>query len=511
MATDRETLSVVDHAWLRMDRPTNLMMICGLMTFAGKLDLVRLKAVVRERMLCFHRFRQRVGWEGGEVYWETDPGFDLDWHVRQLALPRGAGQRGLDKLAGDLVSTALDPSKPMWQMHLIDVDASHSALMLRIHHCYGDGFALAHVMGALTDSSATHHALPSPDLDGTPPPRAAWEKMLGQVTELAGDGVRLARTAYALAADWSGHPDHALAAARRGVNLATELAVIAAMEPDCPTRFKGPLGVMKRVASARSLALDEVKAVASALSCSVNDVLLSCVTAALRRYLVDQDDAVQGVEMRALVPVNLRPPGPVQELGNHFGLVFLGLPLGEPDALRRTRAIHERMEALKHSQQATVALGILACMGAAPDGLRETLVQALAANASAVITNVRGAPEARYLGGQRIARQVFWVPQSGGIGLGISILSYAGQINLGVVADVQRVPDPEALANHIGTEFEALLLRCLTMPWPARFAADVGQAAVTTAPKPKRSSNRTTRTTGATGTTKRPPAQQGTD
>lgn len=491
MAAEREALSVVDHAWLRMDRPTNLMMICGLMTFAGRMDLVRLKTVVRQRMLSFHRFRQRVVWDGGDAYWETDAGFDLDWHVRQLALPRGAGQRGLDRLTGELASTALDPSKPMWQMHVIDVDANHSALMLRIHHCYGDGFALAHVMGALTDSSATHHGLPSPDLDGTPPPRAAWEKVLGQVTELAGDGVRLARSAYGLAADWSGHPAHALAAARRGIDLAAELGVIAAMEPDCPTRFKGPLGVMKRVACARTLALDEVKAVASALSCSVNDVLLSCVTAALRSYLLDQGDPVEGVEMRALVPVNLRPPGPVQELGNHFGLVFLGLPLGEADALRRTREVHARMEALKHSQQATVALGILACMGAAPDGLRETLVQALAANASAVITNVRGAPQARYLAGQRIDRQVFWVPQSGGIGLGISILSYAGQINLGVMADVQRVPDPEVLASHVVTEFESLLLRCLTMPWPGRLAADVGKAAVTTSPRRKRGAAKT--------------------
>ncbi len=497
MGSEREPLSVIDHAWLRMDRPTNLMMICGLMTFGGRLDLVRLKGVVRERMLCFHRFRQKVGWDGGIAYWETDAAFDLDWHVRQLALPRGAGQRGLDRLAGELVSTALDPTKPMWQFHLIDVDAGHSALMLRIHHCYGDGFALSHVMGALTDSSPGHHGLPSPDLDGTPPPRAAWEKMLGQVTELAGDGVRLARTAYSLAADWSGHPEHALAAARRGIDLAAELGVIAAMEPDCATRFKGPLGVMKRVACAGPLALDEVKAVANALSCSVNDVLLSCVTAALRGYLLDQGDAVDGVEMRALVPVNLRPPGPVMELGNHFGLVFLGLPLGEADALRRTRLVHERMEALKHSQQATVALGILACMGAAPAGLRETLVQALAANASAVVTNVRSAPETRYLAGQRIERQVFWVPQSGGIGLGISILSYAGQVNLGVVADVQRVPDPEVLARHMVTEFESLLLRCLTMPWPARLAADVGKAAITAMPRRKRKTANTVAKTAA--------------
>jgi WS/DGAT/MGAT family acyltransferase len=192
------------------------------------------------------------------------------------------------------------------------------------------------------------------------------------------------------------------------------------------------------------------------------------VTAALRAYLLEQGDLVEGVEVRALVPVNLRPPGPVTELGNRFGLVFLSLPIGEENPIDRLLEVRKRMGDLKNSRQATVALGILASMGVAPIAVKEKILETLAANASAVITNVRGPQEPRYLAGKRITRQVFWVPQSGGIGMGISILSYAGKIDFGVVTDVKRVPDPTALVKRFISEFDALLEWSLMMPWPDR-------------------------------------------
>jgi WS/DGAT/MGAT family acyltransferase len=266
-------------------------------------------------------------------------------------------------------------------------------------------------------------------------------------------------------------PLSALDAARSGAGLVVEAGVIAAMAPDAPTRLKGELGVMKRVAWAAPLALSEVKAVAGVLACSVNDVLVAGITGALRGYLQDQGDAVAGQQVRALVPVNLRPPGPLTDLGNRFGMVFLTLPIGIDDPVERVFAVQRRMALLKQSQQAQVALAILAGMGVAPEFLKERILAALAANASMVITNVRGPQEPHYLAGRRITRQMFWVPQSGGIGLGISILSYAGEVSCGVVADVRRMPDPADFAVRFGQQFEALLLRTLMMPWPGQGGA----------------------------------------
>lgn len=463
-----EPLSAVDAAWLRMDRPTNLMMVCGMMLFAERVDLKTLKFVVGSRMLCFHRFRQRVAVGGGAPRWESDPNFDIDWHVRRIGLPDGGhtqNAHSLEEIAGDLISTPLDPTKPMWQFHLIDGVNGGSAILIRIHHCYGDGFALMHVIESITDIDPGKPRLAN-ELASAGPSRGAWERVLGPVTETVGDTLRAALAVADLGRDLFAHPARAIDYARIGADLAYEAAVIAGMTPDSATRLKGALGVMKRTAWSKPLSLLEAKAVAQAFECSVNDVLVSCATGALRNYLLEQGEQVEDAEVRALVPVNLRPPGPITELGNCFGLVFLSLPIGIEGQAERVREVHERMEALKRSQQPRVALGILAGMGVAPDFLKERVLEALAANASAVITNMRGPDAPRYIAGKRIARQMFWVPQSGGIGIGLSILSYAGAVSFGVVTDARRVPNPDVIAEQFTLEFETVLLSALMMPWP---------------------------------------------
>lgn len=458
---DQERLSSVDAAWLRMDRPTNLMMICGVMMFSGRLELHLLRQVICLRLLCFHRFSQRVVDRGFYAYWETDTNFELDWHVRQIALPGAAGSAELEEVVSDLISTPLDPSKPMWQFHLIEKADGESALILRIHHCYGDGFALMHVIMSMTDADLNLSHRHAEDIVERDNKRSAWERLLGPVTEVIGDVGRFAVDVAGRGRDWISNPSHALEFAKAGVDLAAEAAFIANMTPDSHTRFKGALGVMKRVAWATPISLFEVKALAEALACSINDVLLACVSGALRCYLQEQGDAVDQLEMRAMVPVNLRAPGPISALGNHFGLVFMQLPINVADPLERVSVVRARMAELKHSQQPTVALGILAGMGVAPSVIRERVLEVLAANASVVLTNMPGAREARYLAGQRISQQVFWVPQSGGIGVGMSILSYAGKIDFGVVSDLKRVPDPATIARLFTKQFETLLLTVL--------------------------------------------------
>ncbi len=455
---DQERLSSVDAAWLRMDRPTNLMMICGVMTFSSRLDLKQLREVICFRLLCFHRFRQRVIERGLFAYWETDLNFDVNWHVRQMALPGAAGDKELTEIVGDLISTPLDSSKPMWQFHLIEIANGGSALVLRIHHCYGDGFALMHVVMSMTDIEPDQTRRQVEDIIPHDTSRSAWERILGPITETIGDAGRIAMDAVETGCEWVKNPSSAVDFAKTGLGLLGEAAVIANMTPDSHTRFKGPLGIMKRVAWAKALSLFEVKALSEALACSINDVLLACVSGALRSYLLEQGDAVEQLDIRAMVPVNLRAPGPITDLGNHFGLVFLSLPISIADPLERVLTVQARMAELRHSQQPMVALGILAGMGIVPSAIRERVLEALAANASAVMTNMPGSREPRYLANKCITQQIFWVPQSGGIGIGISILSYAGKINFGVVSDLKRVPDPDAIVRLFTEQFEALLL-----------------------------------------------------
>ncbi len=221
----------------------------------------------------------------------------------------------------------------------------------------------------------------------------------------------------------------------------------------------------KRAAWAQPLPLDEVKVMGKALGCSINDVLLSMATGALRDYLEEHGESVDGIEIRAVVPVNLRPPGKAHELGNQFGMVFLDLPIGIDHPMERLYELRRRMGALKGSYQPLIALGLLSAVGYGPRLIQEQVLGLLSQSASAVMTNVPGPANPLYFAGKRIAELNFWVPQSGGIGMGVSILSYNGRIQFGVITDVGLVPDPESLVSRFALEYEKLLWLTLMSPW----------------------------------------------
>lgn len=464
--SERASLSALDAAWLRMDRPSNRMIICGMLLFDERVDFAALRTVVMGRMLRFHRLRQRVREDFTGWHWEDDDAFDLDWHLRHVALPADPG--ALEAAAAELMATPLDAARPMWQLHLLDggggAGGAASALMLRIHHCYGDGFALLHVVAAMTDADPAH--APSEAPADALPARPAWASALGAPGAAVADALRGGMAVLEAGSALLLSPWQALARAQQWTGYLEQAGVIAAMQPDSATRLKGPLGGIKRLAWAPPLSLFEVKALAEALACSVNDVLLGCVAGALRAWLFDCGDAVAGVQLRALIPVNLRAEDPVVELGNGFGMVFLELPLDIADPLERLREVHGRMRALRDAGQAEVSVAVLSTMGVAPEFLKEQMLEALSANASIVISNVHGPDTPRWLAGARIARELFWVPQAGGIGAGISLFSYAGEVSFGIVADAHRVGEPGRIAAAFADEFEILLLTALLAPWP---------------------------------------------
>src|SRR5438067_1017192 len=147
-----------------------------------------------------------------------------------------------------------------------------------------------------------------------------------------------------------------------------------------------------------------------------------------------------GVAIRASVPVNLRPLDRAHELGNAFGLVFLTLPIGIADPARRLRAIKKEMDGLKQSPEALVAFGVLSLMGLAPVEIEQAGLRFFGSKATAVLTNVPGPRQPLYLAGRKIGKVMFWVPQSGHLGIGISIISYEGGVMLGIATDARPEP-----------------------------------------------------------------------
>ena len=366
----REPMSKVDTAWLRMERPTNLMMITGVLMFAGPLDAVRIRKLLADRFLAYRRFGQRAVQSASGAWWETDEDFDIDWHVRVAALPGARDKPALETFVSELTSTPLDHAKPLWQFHVVENYLGGGVLIARIHHCYADGLALVQVLLSLTDTAA--HPKAHAELAKT------WLKrdrggVLERLLEPGQAGLQkllaAGEKAWEKIAGMLADPSVAAEFAREGSEITRELAIAITLPDDPITAFKGPLGVDKRVAWAEPLPLDEVKTLGRAFGCTVNDVLLACAAGALRGYLRDAGDDVDGLTIRATVPVNLRPLEHAKKLGNHFGLVFLDLPIGEPNPLRRLERVAACMRDLKGRRQAIVAFGLLAALGMAPAAL----------------------------------------------------------------------------------------------------------------------------------------------
>ena len=453
----RKPLSSVDTAWLRMEDPTNLMMISGVMVFGAPMDYERLKATIEYGLLRFDRFRQRVVQPVlGGLYWEDDPDFDLNYHLQRATLPPPADQASLQDLASVLASRQLDFSRPLWQFHLVEDYAEGSALICRLHHCIGDGLALVYVLLSLTDTT--------PDAPlRIDPPRLRRRRRQGPLSRLSHParaalkttrkaGEALVQQCQEMRAD----PARVADLARTGARGTTALARLLLLWPDPKTVYKGELGVPKRAAWSEPLALKEVKAIGKGLGGTVNDVLLTAMSGALRRYLQGRGEQVDGLNFRAVVPVNLRQPGTEAELGNKFGLVFLPLPIGIAEPGARLCELKRRMDALKDSLEAPVAFGILTAIGMAPETIQDVVVDIFGMKGTAVMTNVIGPRMQLYLAGAPLDSLMFWVPQSGHLGMGVSIISYAGRVWMGVITDQGLVPDPDAIVAAFHTEFDEL-------------------------------------------------------
>jgi diacylglycerol O-acyltransferase / wax synthase len=462
----REPMSNVDTAWLRMESPTNLMMITGVWMLGRKLALKKLKQVITSRFLAFRRFRQKAVDDGSAAYWQTDADFDIDWHVQRAVLPGKADKIELENFVSELASTPLDHARPLWQWHLVENYDGGCAVIPRIHHCYADGMALMQVVLSLTDAAARpSERSPLTKVWKPHDQGSIFERLLQPARAGLGKVLELGGKAIEKGGELLRDPAQVAAIAKESGEITRELAIALSLSDDPPTAFKGTLGGTKRCAWADPLPLEEVKAIGKMLGCTVNDVLLACASGALRSYLRAIGEDVDGLTIRATVPVNLRPLEHAKKLGNHFGLVFLDLPIGEANPLRRLERVAASMRGLKRSRQAVLTFGLLAAVGMAPVAVQRLALEYFSRKATAVATNVPGPQMPLYLGGCEVREMMFWVPQNGTVGMGLSILSYNGRVHFGVIADARLVPDPEPLAQRFSREVEKLTLIALMEDW----------------------------------------------
>ncbi len=473
MSQSAERMSRVDTAWLRMDNDVNLMMIVGVWLLQPGITHEALCQRVQDKLLKYDRFRQRVVQDAVGANWVEDEHFDIGRHVVREALEPRSGQSIRDALqerVGELATTPLDDRHPLWQFHLIEHYDGGSAMIARVHHCIGDGIALISVVLSITDGGSE----PPQRRERERPDEAHEEDWLSEavlkpLTDITVKAIGMYGSGVSKSMEMLANPQQpllgSLDAARVGYQVVNDVGALLLMPDDSPTALKGkPIG-KKVVAWSEPMPLDRVKAIGKGLGCSINDVLLACVAGAIGAYLREQGEDPSGKEIRAMVPVNLRPLEEAWKLGNRFGLAPLVLPIGIDNPIERVYAVRRRMSELKGSYQPLLAFAVLAVAGLLIKPVQDALLGVFAKKSTAVMTNVPGPGKALSLCGSTIRQNMFWVPASGDIGMGVSILTYDGGVQFGLITDAQLCAHPQKIIDRFEPEFEKLLLLTLMLPW----------------------------------------------
>jgi WS/DGAT/MGAT family acyltransferase len=397
------------------------MVISSALSLEGRLSYDEVLTLVEQRLLAKHeRFRLRVVESRiplAAPHWEPDPHFDVRCHVHHVRLPEPGGDRELTDLVSDLMSARLDPTRPLWQLFVVDDALGGTALVSRLHHCLADGVALMRVLLGLCDEPTSETA------------------------QVGLSRARPRRDVTALAA--------------RAASYASTMGRLLLLPADPPTSLRGALGTRKRALRAEVLPLAQLKAAAKQRGGTLNDALSACVAGALRSALMRAGTVADHLSLRAMVPVFLRDADDAG-LGNHFGLVFLALPVGVADREARFQAVKRGMDAIKHDDDATIAFAVLDAMGVASEELEHIGLELFSRKASLLTSNVPGPRARRHLCGHPIEDISVWAPVSGSMGVGITAVSYGDQLRVTLHADAGLALDLDHLRDALVTEAREL-------------------------------------------------------
>jgi diacylglycerol O-acyltransferase len=438
-----EALTAADSAWLRVDRDHNQMIITALLVLDDRLDYDVVQQRLAQRLRVYPRLSKRIvppRFGIGAPRWEEDPGFHIHRQTERVQLPGAADQGALEGFIGTLMDKSFDPSHPLWRIYYVDnfVRAPHAehpaflekklegaALVIRVHHCIADGIALLGVLLSLADE---------PPEIRFPTAGAAWAKSGGRASQLEKlqqwVGVTL-RGSIRFLRFWTGRSDP-------------------------KTRFRSPLGERKHAALSKPIPLARIKDIGRALGGTVNEVLISAAAGALGHAVREDATFHERLVMRGVVPVNLRGEEDLTELGNRFGLVFMPMPVGIRDAAARLGEVRRAMDDIKSSPEALGWFALLRALGRVPSWIEALGVELFSRKASLVITSLAGPPEALHFCGTKIDQVMFWVPSAGNVGLGMSMLTYDNEVQLGVATDANQHANPNEIVEAFEREIERL-------------------------------------------------------
>jgi WS/DGAT/MGAT family acyltransferase len=457
MAGSDRRMSALDAAFFHLERTGQLLHVGGIYTVEGGLDFERLRADLAARLHLIPRYTERVvpvPLNLAHPTWEPDPGFNIRHHVLRHTLRAPGDDAQLGKLASRLFAQPLDRARPLWELHLIEgYRGDRAALFAKVHHCMIDGVSGVHLLGVVFDASPSAAPVAPPESRPVPVRLPSASRQLARAVR---ENVHLRLGQGRTLVELVRRPRRALGELGRTADAVSSLARIVLGGPPA-TPFNGHVSTLRRVVWT-TVSLNEVKAVKNRLGGTVNDVVLAIITTALRGYLEDRGVAPDRVELRAMVPVNVRQAHEAGALGNRVSMMVAPLPVGIFDPLERLRQVRAAMAQLKQGGQAERMSRVLELVDLLPPALQKPFgwLQVQAAPVNTICTNVPGPPVSLYVQGRRLETLVPIVPLAQGVGLAFAILSYADALTVGITTDPALVPDGERLCELVQLAHEEL-------------------------------------------------------
>jgi WS/DGAT/MGAT family acyltransferase len=477
-------LTSLDAQFLAMETSRTWGHVSGLAVYdpstapGGQLTIEDVCRMVSQRLHLLPPFRWRLVWVPfglDHPYWIEDPDFDLDFHIRESAIPPPGDDQQLAETVSRIVSRPLDRRHPLWELYLIHgLQDGHVAMLTKIHHAAVDGVSGAEITGTLLDLEPGGRDIPPP------PARKPGERKPGQV-EMLGRGLlgaprqplRAMRTLPSIVPNLGGLPGveavpgvptigRAASRARRLLSGSRDGEVLERPTTQVPrTRFNAPVSPHRRY-SFGQLSLDRIKAIKNELGITVNDVVVALSASALRSWLLERDE-LPDEPLVAMVPVSVRTQEQMGTFGNRVSAMFAPIPTDEPDPVQRLLRAHEIMKGAKDRHRALPATLLQDATQFIPPAVfaRATrVVTQLAAlprvrpALNLVISNVPGPRVPLYCAGAEMVANYPVSVIADGVGLNITCMSYLDHVDFGIVVDREQVDDAWPLMDALHSSLE---------------------------------------------------------
>jgi len=457
-----ERLTAMDTSFLILEKPWSPLHVSATLIYeAGPLrsegrgiDIDAYKEATRSVLHEIPRYRQKLDWipVAGHPVWVDDAEFNLDYHIRHTSLPHPGTDEQLKQMSARIMAQPLDMSKPLWEAWVVEgLEGDRFAVISKIHHCMVDGMAgqdLAQILHSTDPEDRRRDAAPEwrPRLAPTPAQLLKDEALrYAGLPKKATEGARaLTRELIEMRDEFSTR-----------VQSIRDMMSSMRDEPS-KTALNEPIGPHRRF-DWRDMPLERVKTVRRALGCTINDLVLATVTGAVRDFLTQRGEKLDGLDFRIAAPVSIRSDDDAA-MGNRVSQWFVKSPVDEPDVMKRVEKIRAATEELKASNQAMDADLIMNIAEWTPTSLLSLASRSASGSApyNMMVTNVPGPQEPLYLLGARLESLYSQVPIADSTALGVALVSYAGKLCWGFNADLERVPDLDLFADAIEAAFNEI-------------------------------------------------------